>query len=218
MSRDGRIGNRSALKRLADFLQMEGVNRAPADLHREQLLPVVDLAQLGGDTVPAAAYQALTWGAESQQFALGAANFAGGKILAADLVNDRKILTAEIEFISGAAAIADLPVRLKVTMQHPVLSPGVDRNVAHHRPWTHLGNVGQNYRTWCNNGWTLIQQGQVTAGGVSAGWDGFVPAGVEMYYSIATTDATPGSNWPADAVINSNLSWVAVPAGRRLPL
>lgn len=45
MSRDGRIGNRAIIKRLADALQMEGVNRSPMDLNRDQVQVVVDLGR-----------------------------------------------------------------------------------------------------------------------------------------------------------------------------
>lgn len=45
MSKDGRIGNRALLKRLANELQMEGVNRMPSDLNRDQVQVVVDLGR-----------------------------------------------------------------------------------------------------------------------------------------------------------------------------
>jgi len=43
MAKDGQIGHRGWLKALADVLQMEGVNRMPAQLNRDQVQVVVNM-------------------------------------------------------------------------------------------------------------------------------------------------------------------------------
>lgn len=213
MSKDGRIGNRALLKALADYLGMEGVNRAPDMLNRDQVQVVVSLGNVGGYEV----FEHLTVGAAiggqpsyfEQIFPASSRPELRGKTL--------QVLSVNVS-ITGVADVADTAMDLRLSYSTPSITGIIDIP-----RWETTRSAAGWTRTWAL-GQSSITSFNARSGGGGSGWNGIIPGAATNYQVPASGEmgirldvARESGNWVAPASITTRAICVAIPTGQQLP-
>lgn len=201
MSRDGRIGNRALLKRIADALEMEGVRRAPMGLNTDQVQVVVDLGRFLDPPEPDAPPQfgaATVLYNSASGIALGGVAQDDREIIPAQTLETR-ILTFELEY-SIPVDVNPAYGQIRIYYQLPVGQPfrAVDLLDAFY-----CDAAASNLARFAKGGYTY--RPTATPGNWQAisgfDWDGYVPPQVPI--RLETTKANTGINFAA----GTTLSW-----------
>lgn len=207
MSRDGRIGDRELLKRLADALQMEGVNRMPAALNRDQVQVVVDL---GRYLDPQPLYGTQTYWHHIETADVSGTPSYDAEILAADATLHQKVLSLYME-VEGDADAAFRTGQVRVYFRLPIGQPH------------YVIDLSNGFKTDSGGQWRtrfalsgLSTPSIANTGNLAAmNWDGYVPPEaplritVESEYGIA--------NFPANSSVSWGIFAVQWPVGTQRP-
>jgi len=215
VAKDGRIGNRALLKALADYLQVEGVNRAPDMLHRDQVWPVVSMGEVGGYEF----FEHTTIAAS----VVGQPSYTENIFdvsLRPELRNKTLQVLALDVVIAGNADAADTEMDFQVLTLSPSLAAFIDI------PRWETTSAGAAWsRRWAMGGTTVTSFN--ARSGIASFWNGIIPAGANNLSGVGTGGSVNmglrldivrrSGNFPAASNVTTRGLCVAVPRGVRFP-